>query len=974
MAKVGDDYRVCTQTDGGTSEATWTPPAGTDGAPLAGIAGSVGAKGLIVVDDGEYLNMWIGTGRCGVMFLDTENGTTSSKWVQMEEPGNDDMSTWWVRSLMRDPMDTGDVSMFYGVWQEGLYHYNADSSKWFLKITGLDGGEGPGGKGGFLNLDTGELYHSNYQNGIFRLDATASNPTYSAIGESNTTVSERASYAKSFNNIGIGPDTGDSVYFAGARWWNQYDFDGSNHKYFGGLYQIDLGDGKCTEVGNWDGDGSMDDWKWDINRIVSDTSADTVNIYVATGEAGVNAYPVGWNMTKHMIRRGYLDGSSVVWAGVIDFLHSSYPYVAPLGVDPYPCLGNTNHLVISGLGNTWNWHIGSADSDTLGKVFGPVPYGWSDCRTLIGSGLRSVFDVEAVPREESTNNDSDYVVWAATANFSQQEFAQGHLGVGGLYKIEVYDSNPCDDTTNVSPITNENRAYTCVEYVDFHNMRLLSTVSLGINASGDFESKFWLGNVNENDDITQWHDYGQIEVLDENNAAVNFMPKEIFGAIETNDHLRFFLGGPTIFLDFPVQSYNLTDNVWSWISSNRYPAYDSLSALMVTCDSLQQMQDQYHNRYAPTENPPVDSIYVWNPLMGYGIRTRGNDTFENFGAQIPSDTTIMLYPAPQDSSWIYNYIAYLPTDTMDTYYAFVADSDTVIIVKNDDGEFWRPEDEEEDKFDMYPGEGYQVGVSDTMSYAYPDPPGGASAEPPKAIIPAVIACMTPSHFQATQKTGDFYPIYIEDLLVNGTPPAFSDEVGCFTEDNLCVGAGVYDGDFPIKIAAWKDDPYTEAVDGYEPDETLSFKFFDVSAGLEVELGMQAMQYSAGLEESHAYTQFEQGFFARHYLEGSYVIPGSYELAQNYPNPFNPITNIKYNLPFESIVKLEVFDVMGRKVITLVDRKQSAGFRSVRWDSKNSQGALVSSGVYFYKLKTEATTVYLGRKEKFEKVKKMVMIK
>lgn len=311
---------------------------------------------------------------------------------------------------------------------------------------------------------------------------------------------------------------------------------------------------------------------------------------------------------------------------------------------------------------------------------------------------------------------------------------------------------------------------------------------------------------------------------------------------------------------------------------------------------------------------------------------------------------------------------------MDVYYAFVADTDTVIIVKNDEGEFWRPEDQEDNTFLMYAGEGYQVGVSDTMRYEYPDPPGTSSSGSPKSTIPAGTASQTSSHFQFTEKTGDFYPIYISELLVNGEPPTIGDEVGCFTEDNLCVGGGTFMGNFPIKIAAWKDDPCTEAVDGYEVGETLSFKFFDVSTGYEVELGMQLLALASGKGISHAYTQFEQGFYAEHYLQGSYTLPGVYDLAQNYPNPFNPLTTIRYDLPFESIVKLDIFDVMGRKVATLVDSKQSAGFRTVHWDGKNKFGSILSSGVYFYRLKAEATTEYLGKKETYEKVRKMVIVK
>ncbi len=76
----------------------------------------------------------------------------------------------------------------------------------------------------------------------------------------------------------------------------------------------------------------------------------------------------------------------------------------------------------------------------------------------------------------------------------------------------------------------------------------------------------------------------------------------------------------------------------------------------------------------------------------------------------------------------------------------------------------------------------------------------------------------------------------------------------------------------------------------------------------------------------------------------------FQLAQNYPNPFNPETSITYSLPITSFVKLEIFDLLGRKIRTLVSGKQSPGKYSVRWDGRDEAGKVVSSGAYFYRLK------------------------
>ncbi len=79
------------------------------------------------------------------------------------------------------------------------------------------------------------------------------------------------------------------------------------------------------------------------------------------------------------------------------------------------------------------------------------------------------------------------------------------------------------------------------------------------------------------------------------------------------------------------------------------------------------------------------------------------------------------------------------------------------------------------------------------------------------------------------------------------------------------------------------------------------------------------------------------------------VPDKFSFSQNFPNPFNPTTAINFGLPEESSVSIKVYNVIGREVMTLVDHKMVAGYHTVQWDSRNSSGIVVPSGIYFVRI-------------------------
>jgi hypothetical protein len=92
-----------------------------------------------------------------------------------------------------------------------------------------------------------------------------------------------------------------------------------------------------------------------------------------------------------------------------------------------------------------------------------------------------------------------------------------------------------------------------------------------------------------------------------------------------------------------------------------------------------------------------------------------------------------------------------------------------------------------------------------------------------------------------------------------------------------------------------------------------------------------------------------------------ALPSTFTLSQNYPNPFNPSTTIAYNLSVDGQVTLEIINMLGQIVTTLVDENQSAGEHQVIWNAGTNDCA---SGMYFYKLKVGD----------FSTTKKMLLVK
>jgi hypothetical protein len=95
-----------------------------------------------------------------------------------------------------------------------------------------------------------------------------------------------------------------------------------------------------------------------------------------------------------------------------------------------------------------------------------------------------------------------------------------------------------------------------------------------------------------------------------------------------------------------------------------------------------------------------------------------------------------------------------------------------------------------------------------------------------------------------------------------------------------------------------------------------------------------------------------------------LVPTIFALHQNYPNPFNPTTQISYDLPEASRVRISIHDLMGREIRTMINSEQTAGFKNLQWNATDNSGQPVSAGMYIY-------TIQAGE---FRSTKKMLLLK
>ena len=276
-----------------------------------------------------------------------------------------------------------------------------------------------------------------------------------------------------------------------------------------------------------------------------------------------------------------------------------------------------------------------------------------------------------------------------------------------------------------------------------------------------------------------------------------------------------------------------------------------------------------------------------------------------------------------------------------TSHVFDGLEDRVLIVKNDEGSYYVPGFGVESLDEMCPGDGYEIFLQgmDDLEFQFPSPDGLARSRAAESTFWSNYRL--PQYLQSmVVKTGISHPVILD---LNGAVE-LGDELVAYADGEVVGATKIVDPSKPVVLSTWGS--YTEYgydLPGYEDGDAIELRLWSASEGkeLRVDATLDGDVYGTSPLTVGTAVVLSQD-----------AVPTEFGLSQNYPNPFNPSTVIDFSVAKDSYVSLNVYDITGRLVSTLVDGNMSTGYHSVLWNGADNKGMSVSAGIYIYALQTE----------------------
>jgi len=401
-----------------------------------------------------------------------------------------------------------------------------------------------------------------------------------------------------------------------------------------------------------------------------------------------------------------------------------------------------------------------------------------------------------------------------------------------------------------------------------------------------------------------------------------------------------------------LQKWELEPEEWYWISSRIDPVYTDPRRVL---EDLTFQDDIYDNRlwcilsneednkfYDPEddlwgeepwgENPE----WEWDFRIGYvlGLHEDAEDNEELLICGIARDIDEEI---PVEEDW--NFVAYFPDweddaeDVLTSIATWGDPESDLILAKGQNGDFYSPE-YSFSNLTMKPGEGYKMDMDTNATLTYP------ATQPCSINNDEHREPTQPVHFQYLFRTGDFLPILISTIRVENREVETSDEIGVFINDTMCVGAGVIGDQFPIGFAAWRDNLRTNRIEGFSDFRNLTFRYWDNSEDEEIGHDGIRVAFTDAIEEPSLWVMDLD--FTGNVKEP--VEPKEFGLVSVYPNPFNSQTTVRYSITDAAEIQINVLDINGRQITTLVNGFSNSGQYRIMFDASS-----LASGSYIIEL-------------------------
>jgi len=392
--------------------------------------------------------------------------------------------------------------------------------------------------------------------------------------------------------------------------------------------------------------------------------------------------------------------------------------------------------------------------------------------------------------------------------------------------------------------------------------------------------------------------------------------------------------GPSEF----TQEVNVDAMTMNMVSFNIESDDMSTDAILGGLDILVAKNDA-SEFYVPSFG--VDQIGTLDVTEGYKVFLNGMDAQTISVTGQPATGSVAIAP------FMMNMISYLPQECIATDQVFAGYEDDILIVKNDSGDYFVPSFGVMTLTELCPGEGYAIFLNGTDGIDFTYPSSGLARTASTDMWEEYNMQSAPTHYDVTP-TGISHPIILNDI---SGEVSLGDEVAAYANGELVGATKVVDQDLVV-LSAWG---------GYhDADLGINLEGYAVGDAIELRVWSQLRGKELRVE-----TNLSTSTYGDSPLTGGGVVvtlddaqPTDYALTQNYPNPFNPSTTIEFNVGVDSHVSINVYDITGRLVSTIADGYYQSGTDgySVTWNGLDSQGRMVSAGLYIYTLQTDNQTI------------------